>query len=131
MKAKKWSAIFPCRLMKLSTSSNRMRTGASATAKRFPRTRVPGGADLAFGAQGVYALFSRYLAGHVDPGSFGPVAGIPGVANEGGDSHFVRNCRSGLPEQVLNPCQVWPLPFLPGRYGTGSSACGSFHPRTG
>ena len=105
MKAKKWSAIFPCRLMKLSTSSNRMRTGASATAKRFPRTLVPGGADLALGPRRLRPLLPL-SGGHVDPGGFGPVAGVPGVAHESCDFHFVRNCRSGLLEQVLDSGQI-------------------------
>ena len=67
-------------------------------ASENPGTR---GCGPGVGAQGGYALFARYLTGHVNPGSFGPVAGIPGVANEGCDFHFVRNCRSGLLEQVL------------------------------
>ena len=66
------------------------------------------------GAKGAHALFSRYLTGHVNPGSFGPVAGVPGVSHEGGDSHFVRNCRSGFLEQVLNSCQVGCSPTCPG-----------------
>ena len=74
----------------------------------------PWGCDPCGGAKGVYAFFSRYLAGHVYPGSFGPVAGVPGGANESCDSHFVRNCRSGLLEQVLNSCQAGCFSSRPG-----------------
>ena len=39
--------MFPCRLMKFSTSSKRMRTGASAAANMSPSALVPGGDVLA------------------------------------------------------------------------------------
>ena len=41
--------MLPCRLIKFSTSSHRIRVGASAVAKRLPRALVPGGEVLALG----------------------------------------------------------------------------------
>ena len=83
--------MLACRLMKLSTSSKRISTGASATAKTSARARVPGGAVLAVAAQSVHAPFAADLAGQVGPGVLVAVAGVPRIPHEGGYPNIVRH----------------------------------------
>ena len=117
--------------MKLSTSSKRIRTGASAAAKTSARARVPGGAVLAVTAQGLHAPFSADLAGQVEPGILVAVAGVPGVPHEGGDPNIVGHADPGVAQDFPDSLQVARFPARPGQVVEGGQRVGLAAPELG